>query len=122
MADVGDTVLADTVGFIRHLPHDLVAAFKATLQETRQASLLLHIIDAADPRVAENMAAVDTVLAEIEADEIPTLLVMNKLICWTICSANRSQRRQSASQSLAFSPNRRRDPVALSSVDGTPFG
>ncbi|AJK18443.1 ribosome rescue GTPase HflX [Yersinia pseudotuberculosis] len=79
VADVGDTVLADTVGFIRHLPHDLVAAFKATLQETRQASLLLHIIDAVDPRVAENMAAVDTVLAEIEADEIPTLLVMNKI-------------------------------------------
>lgn len=79
VADVGDTVLADTVGFIRHLPHDLVAAFKATLQETRQASLLLHIIDAVDPRVAENMVAVDTVLAEIEADEIPTLLVMNKI-------------------------------------------
>ncbi|EKN5102649.1 ribosome rescue GTPase HflX [Yersinia enterocolitica] len=79
VADVGDTVLADTVGFIRHLPHDLVAAFKATLQETRQASLLLHIIDAADPRVDENMAAVDSVLAEIEADEIPTLLVMNKI-------------------------------------------
>ncbi|WP_392432518.1 ribosome rescue GTPase HflX [Yersinia sp. HM-2024] len=79
VADVGDTVLADTVGFIRHFPHDLVAAFKATLQETRQASLLLHIIDAADPRVAENMAAVDSVLAEIEADEIPTLLVMNKI-------------------------------------------
>ncbi|ATM88422.1 GTPase HflX [Yersinia massiliensis] len=79
VADVGDTVLADTVGFIRHLPHDLVAAFKATLQETRQASLLLHIIDAADPRVTENMAAVDSVLAEIEADEIPTLLVMNKI-------------------------------------------
>ncbi|EPT0831410.1 TPA: ribosome rescue GTPase HflX [Yersinia enterocolitica] len=79
VADVGDTVLADTVGFIRHLPHDLVAAFKATLQETRQASLLLHIIDATDPRVAENMAAVDSVLAEIEADEIPTLLVMNKI-------------------------------------------
>ncbi|CNH90608.1 ribosome rescue GTPase HflX [Yersinia pekkanenii] len=79
VADVGDTVLADTVGFIRHLPHDLVAAFKATLQETREASLLLHIVDAADPRVDENMAAVDSVLAEIEADEIPTLLVMNKI-------------------------------------------
>jgi GTPase len=79
VADVGDTVLADTVGFIRHLPHDLVAAFKATLQETQQASLLLHIIDAVDPRVDENMAAVNSVLAEIEADEIPTLLVMNKI-------------------------------------------
>lgn len=79
VADVGDTVLADTVGFIRHLPHDLVAAFKATLQETRQASLLLHVVDAADARIEENIAAVDTVLAEIEANEIPTLLVMNKI-------------------------------------------
>ena len=79
VVDVGDTVLADTVGFIRHLPHDLVAAFKATLQETRQASLLLHVIDAADTRVDENIEAVNTVLAEIESDEIPTLLVMNKI-------------------------------------------
>ncbi|SBH40267.1 ribosome rescue GTPase HflX [Klebsiella pneumoniae] len=69
--DVGETVLADTVGFIRHLPHDLVAAFKATL--------LLHVIDAADVRVQENIDAVNTVLAEIEADEIPALLVMNKI-------------------------------------------
>ncbi len=79
VADVGDTVLADTVGFIRHLPHDLVAAFKATLQETRQASLLLHVIDASDARIDENIAAVNTVLAEIEADEIPVLLIMNKI-------------------------------------------
>lgn len=77
--DVGGTVLADTVGFIRHLPHDLVAAFKATLQETRQASLLLHVVDAADVRIGDNIAAVTDVLAEIEADEIPVLLVMNKI-------------------------------------------
>lgn len=79
VADVGETVLADTVGFIRHLPHDLVAAFKATLQETQQASLLLHIIDAADIRVQENIDAVNMVLAKIEADEVPVLLVMNKI-------------------------------------------
>jgi GTP-binding protein HflX len=79
VADVGETVLADTVGFIRHLPHDLVAAFKATLQETRQATLLLHVIDAADFRLQENIAAVDTVLEEIEANDIPMLLVMNKI-------------------------------------------
>ncbi len=78
VADVGETVLADTVGFIRHLPHDLVAAFKATLQETRQATLLLHVIDAADVRVQENIEAVNTV-EEIDAHEIPTLLVMNKI-------------------------------------------
>lgn len=79
VGDVGDTVLADTVGFIRHLPYDLVTAFKATLQETRQATLLLHIVDAADTRINENIDAVDQVLAEIEANDIPTLLVMNKI-------------------------------------------
>ncbi|HGJ5874450.1 MAG TPA: ribosome rescue GTPase HflX [Arsenophonus apicola] len=77
--DVGAVVLADTVGFIRHLPHDLVAAFKATLQETREASLLLHVVDAADNRMEENIQAVESVLEEIEANEIPALLVMNKI-------------------------------------------
>ena len=77
--DVGEVVLADTVGFIRHLPHDLVAAFKATLQETRQATLLLHVIDAADLRVDENIEAVEEVLEEIESNDIPTLQVMNKI-------------------------------------------
>ncbi|MBA2816482.1 ribosome rescue GTPase HflX [Candidatus Pantoea persica] len=79
VADVGEVVLADTVGFIRHLPHDLVAAFKATLQETHQAALLLHVIDAADLRLNENIEAVDAMLEEIEADEIPSMLVMNKI-------------------------------------------
>ncbi|SFN34415.1 ribosome rescue GTPase HflX [Xenorhabdus japonica] len=77
--DVGAVVLADTVGFIRHLPHDLMAAFKATLQETRQARLLLHVVDAADNRLDENIIAVDSVLEEIESHEIPSLLVMNKI-------------------------------------------
>jgi GTPase len=77
--DVGEVVLADTVGFIRHLPHDLIAAFKATLLETQEATLLLHVIDAADPNILDNMYAVDEVLLEIDANEIPTLLVMNKI-------------------------------------------
>lgn len=77
--DVGQVVLADTVGFIRHLPHDLIAAFKATLLETQEATLLLHVIDAADPNLLDNMHAVDEVLLEINAHEIPTLLVMNKI-------------------------------------------
>ena len=77
--DVGEVVLADTVGFIRHLPHDLIAAFKATLLETQEAALLLHIVDAADPNFLDNMQAVEEVLLEIDADEIPTLLVMNKI-------------------------------------------
>ncbi|AHG76428.1 GTPase HflX [Mannheimia varigena USDA-ARS-USMARC-1296] len=77
--DVGTAILADTVGFIRFLPHDLVSAFKSTLQETTEATLLLHVIDAADDRKNENIDAVNQVLDEIEALEIPTLLVFNKV-------------------------------------------
>ena len=77
--DVGPAILADTVGFIRHLPHDLVAAFKATLQETQEADLLLHVVDFADDQYDENMRQVNDVLAEIEADEIPQLIICNKI-------------------------------------------
>lgn len=77
--DVGDTILADTVGFIRHLPHDLVAAFKATLKETQEADLLLHVFDGADDRLVDNLYQVDQVLEEIEAGEVPVLLVCNKI-------------------------------------------
>ncbi|MGR5464965.1 ribosome rescue GTPase HflX [Photobacterium damselae] len=79
VADVGTAILADTVGFIRHLPHDLVAAFKATLKETQEADLLLHVVDASDDRFRENIDAVESVLEEIEAHEVSSLLVMNKI-------------------------------------------
>ena len=79
LADVGRAVLADTVGFIRHLPHDLVAAFKATLTETREADLLLHVVDITDERQEDNIVQVDEVLAEIDADNVPFLLVCNKI-------------------------------------------
>ena len=75
---VGKVVFADTVGFIRHLPHELVAAFRATLEETIQSDLLLHIIDIADPRLEDNIEAVNAVLGQIGADQVPTLLVFNK--------------------------------------------
>ncbi len=74
-----DLVLADTVGFIRHLPHDLVKAFRATLQETEEADLLLHVIDAADPARDDNIEQVDAVLEEIGADQRPQILVFNKI-------------------------------------------
>ncbi len=77
--DVGTAILADTVGFIRFLPHDLVSAFKSTLQETTEATLLLHVIDGADDRKNENIDAVNQVLDEIDALEIPTLLVYSKV-------------------------------------------
>lgn len=78
-AEFGPVIFADTVGFIRHLPHDLVAAFKSTLQESREADLQLHVIDVADPRVDDNIKQVQHVLAEIEADEVPQLKVFNKI-------------------------------------------
>lgn len=77
--NVGTTILADTVGFIRHLPHDLVEAFKSTLQETTEATLLLHVIDASDERRQENIDAVNAVLEEIGASTVPYLLVFNKI-------------------------------------------
>ena len=76
---VGPLVLADTVGFIRHLPHDLVAAFRATLEETRKADLLLHVIDVQDSDRRARIEQVNVVLAEIEADAVPQLCVYNKI-------------------------------------------
>jgi GTPase len=75
----GPFVLADTVGFIRDLPHDLVAAFQSTLAETRDADLLLHVVDASDPERDQRMADVEAVLAEIGATDVPQLLVFNKI-------------------------------------------
>jgi len=79
LPDVGRIVLADTVGFIRHLPHDLVAAFKATLTETREAELLLHVIDVSDERRDDNIDQVEDVLNEIDASDVPQLLICNKI-------------------------------------------
>ena len=72
-------VAADTVGFIRELPHELVAAFRSTLTEAREATLLLHVVDASDPRRDEHISQVDGVLAEIGAQDIPQILVYNKI-------------------------------------------
>lgn len=77
--DVGPIVLADTVGFIRHLPHKLVEAFRATLEESASADLLLHVIDAHGPERMEQIEQVEAVLQEIGAQDLPTLEVYNKL-------------------------------------------
>jgi GTPase len=79
IAGAGNIVISDTVGFIRDLPHGLVAAFRATLEETVHADLLLHVVDAASPSRDEQAADVDKVLAEIPAGEAPRLLVWNKI-------------------------------------------
>jgi len=74
-----EVVLADTVGFIRHLPHELVAAFKSTLQEASEADLLLHVIDASSDDRVETIYQVNQVLEDIEADEVRQLEVFNKI-------------------------------------------
>jgi GTP-binding protein HflX len=72
-------LVTDTVGFIKKLPHDLVASFRSTLDEAADAALLLHVVDAADPALADQLAVTREVLAEIGADEVPTWLLLNKI-------------------------------------------
>jgi GTPase len=79
LADFGAITLADTVGFVQDLPHELVAAFRSTLTEAREAELLLHVVDAADPLFAERIRDVNVVLEEIGVQTTPQLLAMNKI-------------------------------------------
>lgn len=79
LADTPPVILADTVGFIRQLPHQLVAAFRSTLQETQDADLLIHVIDASDDNRDDNIAEVNSVLKEIDAHQVPQLEVYNKI-------------------------------------------
>ncbi len=74
-----ETALADTVGFVRDLPHELVAAFRSTLQEAREANLLLHVIDASDPERSERIAQVNEVLESVGASDLPQVEVYNKI-------------------------------------------
>lgn len=77
----GEAVIADTVGFIQDLPHDLVDAFKSTLEETKRSNVLLHVVDAADEYNIEKISQVEEIIEEIGAGKIPTILVMNKIDC-----------------------------------------
>ncbi|MDX1795775.1 MAG: ribosome rescue GTPase HflX [Hydrogenovibrio sp.] len=77
----GSVIFADTVGFIRHIPHDLVAAFRSTLEETSEANLLIHLVDASDPHRNDKIADVEEVIKEVGAEKVPQLLVFNKIDC-----------------------------------------
>lgn len=79
LPDGGRTIVADTVGFIRDLPHELVAAFRSTLQETREADLILHLIDASDPDRWQRVRQVNAVLKELNAENVPQIRVYNKI-------------------------------------------
>ncbi len=77
----GEAVIADTVGFIQNLPHDLVAAFKSTLEETVKSDIILHVVDASDDYNMEKINQVEKIINEIGAADIPDILVMNKIDC-----------------------------------------
>jgi GTP-binding protein HflX len=117
----GGVVLADTVGFVRDLPHELVAAFRSTLSEAREADLLLHVVDASDPLRDERIAQVDAVLAEIGAGEIPQLLVFNKIDRLGEPAAEPGDRAEPApaTQPRHDRPAEGRQRVWLSARDGT---
>ena len=79
LPDGATIVLADTVGFVRDLPHELIAAFRSTLQEAREADLILHLIDASDPNRWQRVRQVNAVLKQLEADRVPQIRVYNKI-------------------------------------------
>jgi GTP-binding protein HflX len=79
LADGTEVVLADTVGFVRDLPHELIAAFRSTLQEAREADLILHLIDASDPNRWQRVRQVNAVLKQLDADRVPQIRVYNKI-------------------------------------------
>ena len=106
--------LSDTVGFIRALPHTLVESFKATLQEAIDADLLLHVVDAASPVLAEQRVEVERVLAEIGASEVPQILVFNKFD-----QLSDAQRPRVLVDSLELDGGRRTPRVFVSAREGT---
>lgn len=103
-------LLSDTVGFIRELPHDLVAGFNATLAETIHADLLLHVVDASHPDALEMIAAVEAVLEELEAHEVPRLMVLNKV--------DRLENQAVLTMLKEHSQESYQDCIALSAVTG----
>jgi len=79
LPDGGHVILVDTVGFVRDLPHELIAAFRSTLQETKEADLILHLIDASDGDRWQRVRQVNAVLKELDADQVPQIRVYNKI-------------------------------------------
>jgi GTP-binding protein HflX len=89
----GEVVITDTVGFIAALPEDLLAAFRATLEELGDADLLLHVVDAADPHLENKKEAVERVIADLDLGELPVLLLLNKVDLVTAETVARLQAR-----------------------------
>ena len=103
-----EVVITDTVGFIRDLPKDLFAAFRATFEEAEDADLLLHVVDVSDPAMGEHMKTTESLLAELGLSKVPTLVVLNKSDRLSVAEV----------ESIA----RQRDGVAVSAIDRESFG
>jgi GTP-binding protein HflX len=95
--DGRDYTLADTVGFVRHLPHQLIEAFRSTLEEVAQGDLILHVVDGADPDPESQLTAVREVLADVDAQDVPELVVINKADAADPLVVDRLRRRESRS-------------------------
>ena len=106
-------LVSDTVGFIKNLPHGLVASFKSTLDEALEASLLVHVVDAADPGFARQLAVTDGVLKEIGAGQVPRLLVFNKIDLVDDAAATRAALEARWPEALVLSARRPDDVAAL---------
>ncbi len=104
-----EVIINDTVGFIRDLPPDLLSAFRSTLEEISGSRLLLHVVDAANPRWQQQIASVDRILAELEFDKIPRLLVFNKIDIVDQATVD-AMLRQSSTQYAS-------GPIAISALD-----
>jgi GTPase len=104
-------LVSDTVGFIKKLPHDLVASFRSTLEEAREATLLLHIVDASDPAFPAQIEVTEQVLADLEAADTPRLLVLNK--CDRLSDARRAELAQAYPQALLLSAKSAADVAGL---------
>jgi GTP-binding protein HflX len=118
---LSDVVLADTVGFIGHLPHGLVEAFKATLEEVANADLLLHVVDATDPDVDQRISQVNEVLSEIGARELPTIIVYNKMDALAAASPRFSGELNAEGQAVAVAVSAKTGaglPALIAAVGG----
>lgn len=113
-----NVLLSDTVGFIRKLPHRLVEAFKATLEEVVEADLLLHVVDVSHPKADEQIAAVNAVLAELQASDKPTLMIFNKIDCLGV-GASLQRFREQYPHAVFISARTRQGIDELTSALGT---
>jgi GTP-binding protein HflX len=111
LSGIGEVVLADTVGFVRELPHELIAAFRSTLQEARDADLLLHVVDASDPLRNERVRQVREVLGGIGAGAIRELLVFNKIDLTGAAAADTTDAKVTAGVEM---------PRVVAGADGVP--